>query len=49
MQNEIDGLYKRVRNYILTQDQLYKDFVKMERIFKKREEDLREQFRSNQG
>jgi septal ring factor EnvC (AmiA/AmiB activator) len=48
MQNEIDGLYKRVRSYILTQDQLYKDFVRMERTFKKREDDLRAQFRSNQ-
>jgi septal ring factor EnvC (AmiA/AmiB activator) len=48
MQNEIDGLYKRVRSYILTQDQLYKDFVRMERAFKKREDDLRAQFRSNQ-
>jgi hypothetical protein len=32
-QNEIDGLYKRVRNYLLTQDQLYKGYVKMEKEF----------------
>lgn len=30
-QNEIEVLYKRARDYLLVQDQLYKDFVKLEK------------------
>ena len=41
-QIEIDSLYNRVRDYILTQDQLYKDFIKMERAFTKKEAELKQ-------
>jgi hypothetical protein len=47
-QIEIESLYKRVRSYVLTQDQLYKDFVKMERAFQKKEQDLKTTLRSCQ-
>jgi len=40
--NEIESLYKRVRGYVLTQDQLYKDLVRMERAFAKKEQSLNE-------
>lgn len=39
-QREIDSLYKRTRGYLLTQDQLYKDFVRVERHFKQKEEKI---------
>jgi len=32
---EIDSLYKRVRDYLLIQDQLYKDYVHAEKDFNK--------------
>ena len=30
---EVEDLYKRIRNYLLTQDQLYKDYVRVERNY----------------
>lgn len=47
-QIEIDSLYKRVRSYVLTQDQLYKDFVRMERAFTKKEQLAKEKLREVQ-
>lgn len=44
-QREIDSLYKRTRGYLLTQDQLYKDFVRVERHYKAKEDSTREQIR----
>ena len=44
-QREIDSLYKRTRGYLLTQDQLYKDFVRVERNYKAKEDSTREQLR----
>lgn len=39
---EIETLYKRIRTYLLTQDQLYKDCVRLERNFLKKEKRLQE-------
>lgn len=47
-QIEIDSLYKRVRSYVLTQDQLYKDYVKMERGFQKKEQGMKDRLREVQ-
>lgn len=30
---EVEDLHKRLRNYLLTQDQLYKDYVRVERNY----------------
>ena len=42
---EIEALYKRIRGYLLTQDQLYKDCVRVERNYAKKEEGLRKTMR----
>ena len=42
---EIEALYKRIRGYLLTQDQLYKDCVRVERNYTKKEEGLRKTMR----
>ena len=44
--HEIDSLGKRVRSYVLTQDQLYKDFIRMERAYKKKEKEMSEKERT---
>lgn len=35
---EIESLYNRIRSYLLTQDQLYKDYIRIERHLKRTEE-----------
>ena len=42
---EIEALYKRIRGYLLTQDQLYKDAVRVERAYIKKEESLKDRMR----
>lgn len=41
-------LYKRIRTYLLTQDQLYKDCVRLERNFQKKEESLKVRMRQQE-
>lgn len=36
---ETEALYKRVRDYLLVQDQLYKDYVKMDKEMHKAKEE----------
>lgn len=38
--NEIEHLYKKIRDYLLVQDQLYKDFVKQEKDYNSKKETL---------
>ena len=45
-QGEIDVLYKRCRDYLLVQDQLYKDFIKMEKDYDAKKVDLEVQLRN---
>ena len=45
---EIDELYKRIKNYLLTQDCLYKDYIRVERSFYQKEERLKKQLRDSE-
>lgn len=47
-QSEIKMLYEKIRRYLLTQDQLYKDYVRLERGAKKTQEQLKDQNRASQ-
>ena len=38
--NEIETLYKRVRDYLLIQDQLYKDYISMEKEYNKKKDEM---------
>ena len=38
--NEIEHLYGKIRDYLLVQDQLYKDFVKQEKDFTSKSKEL---------
>ena len=38
--NEIEHLYEKIRDYLLVQDQLYKDYVKMEKTYEQRNKEL---------
>jgi len=39
--DNIERLYEKIKDYLLTQDQLYKDYVRLERSFKRKEETLK--------
>lgn len=43
---EIDSLYKRVRDYLLIQDQLYKDYVHAEKDFTKSKDEQQVKLRN---
>ena len=42
---DIEELYKKIRGYLLTQDQLYKDCLRVERHYEKKEKTLKEHVR----
>lgn len=42
---EIDQLYKRIREYLMVQDQLYKDFVKSEKLSAKSKEEMEAKYK----
>ena len=42
---EIDQLYSKIRDYVWVQDQLYKDYVKVEKHYKKKKEEYVERIR----
>lgn len=44
--NEIERLFKQVRDYVLVQDQLYKDFTKNEKDFEKKKTEMETQLRN---
>jgi hypothetical protein len=44
--NEIEYIYKKVRDYLLVQDQLYKDFVKQERDYSTKKTELENTLRN---
>ena len=42
---EIEQLYKRIRDYLMVQDQLYKDFVKAEKTSTKTKDEMEAKFK----
>ena len=42
---DIEDLYKKIRGYLLTQDQLYKDCLRVERHYEKKEKMLKTEMR----
>mmetsp|Transcript_8728 Transcript_8728/g.8012 ORF Transcript_8728/g.8012 Transcript_8728/m.8012 type:complete len:214 (+) Transcript_8728:1133-1774(+) len=45
-QNNIENVTTRIRDYLLVQDQFYKDYVKMEKDFNKKKEELENSLRN---
>lgn len=43
---EIEGLYKRLRDYLIIQDQLYKDYVRAEALTTKMKEEMNQKIRN---
>jgi hypothetical protein len=48
-QNQINALNKKLRQYLLTQDQLYKDLIRVENSHKKKEEELKLRLSNTEG
>ena len=46
---DIEELYKKIRGYLLTQDQLYKDCIRVERHYQKKEQLLKENMRKSEN
>ena len=42
-------MYKKIRGYLLTQDQLYKDCLRVERHYEKKEQLLKENMRKSES